>query len=279
MAGIINIVLKQNTELGWSGGLTLGASPSERYNVSGTLGYQRGNWTSFSTYGFSSDERSIEGINDRERFDDLSALESITEQDVLGEMQNDGHNLTSTLDYKLSERDVLTNALTMNLRGANDETVNDYTELDADGQPIDRYALPKDSETDGVVLEYTLAWKRTLEQRRHEVAAEMRLNRNDDEISQLIWRQPDEPGGIPTELEQSDTDAVTKQWTAQFDYTRPLGETTKLETGYKGNGRLLDREFFIVEPDGQLTPDPSRSPFRLEDRDGLTFHFAVGQPF
>ena len=247
MAGIINIVLKQNTELGWSGGLTLGASPSERYNVAGTLGYQRGNWTSFSTYGFSADERSIEGINDRERFDDLSALTSITEQDVLGEMHNDGHNLTSTLDYKLSERDVLTNAVTMNLRGADDETVNDYTELDADGQPIDAYALPKDSETDGLVLEYTLALKRTIEPRRHELAAEMRLNRNDDEISQLIWRQPEESGAFPTELEQSDTDAVTKQLTAQFDYTRPLSENTKLETGYKGNARWLDREYLVLE--------------------------------
>ena len=42
MAGIINIVLKENIDLGISGGLTLGASPSNRYNASGNLGYQSG---------------------------------------------------------------------------------------------------------------------------------------------------------------------------------------------------------------------------------------------
>lgn len=57
----------------------------------------------------------------------------------------------------------------------------------------------------------------------------------------------------------------------------PLGPA-RFDVGYNPMG-LQEGEFFIVEPNGQLTPDPSRSPFRLEDRDGLTFHFAVGQPF
>jgi len=249
MAGIINIVLKQNTDLGTSGGLTLGASPSERYNVSGSLGYQKGNLTSFSTYGFNSDERGIEGINDRERFDALSAILSITEQDVIGEMRNQGHNLTSTLDYRLNDRDVLTNVLSLNRRSRSDESLNAYTEIDADGTPIDRYERPKDSESDALVLDYTLAFKRTLEQRRHELGAELRLNRNQDDDHQLIWRQPEDAADplARTDLERTETDAFTKQLTAQLDYTRPLGETTKLETGYKGNARWLDREYRIFD--------------------------------
>ena len=42
IAGIINIVLKQNVDLGLSGGLTLSASTADRYVASGNVGYQRG---------------------------------------------------------------------------------------------------------------------------------------------------------------------------------------------------------------------------------------------
>jgi outer membrane receptor protein involved in Fe transport len=271
MAGIINIVLKQNTDLGMSGGLTLGASPSERYNLSGSLGYQRGDWTSFSTYGFNSDERGIEGINDRERFDALSALLSVTEQDVIGELKNNGHNLTSTLDYRLNDRDVLTNALSVNRRSSSDQSFNDYTELDGEGNPTDTYVRSKDGETDGLVLDYTLAFKRTLEARLHELSAELRLNRNDDADDQLLWRHPedgDDPLGR-TELERTDTDALTKQLTTQIDYTRPLGESTKLEIGYKGTSRWLDREYRILEDalgNGQWVESDLSNTFDFDER-------------
>ena len=69
MAGIINIVLKQNTDLGRSGGITLGMANADRYNASGNLGYQSGPVTFFGSYGFITDDRGIIGINDRERYD------------------------------------------------------------------------------------------------------------------------------------------------------------------------------------------------------------------
>jgi outer membrane receptor protein involved in Fe transport len=249
MAGIINIVLKQNTDLGTSGGLTLGASPSNRYNLSGNVGYQRGPWTTFSTYGFNRGERSIDGINDRQRFDPLSVLLSATEQDVLGENSNGGHNLSTTIDYRLGEKDVLTNILSLNLRSGNEESRNAYTELDADGIPTDRYDRLQDGERDGTVLDYTLAFKRTLEARTHELAAEVRLKRNTDDDVTLQWREPGD-GAEPvtqTELERREIDALTRELTAQVDYTRPLGESTKLETGYKGESRWLDRDYLVLE--------------------------------
>ncbi|HEV7587326.1 MAG TPA: TonB-dependent receptor, partial [Longimicrobium sp.] len=42
MGGILNIVLKQNADLGTSGGLTVGAGTGGKYNASGNLGHQAG---------------------------------------------------------------------------------------------------------------------------------------------------------------------------------------------------------------------------------------------
>ena len=249
MAGIINIVLKENTDLGTSGGLTLGASPSNRYNASGNLGYQSGPWTTFTTYGFNFGQRDIDGINDRLRFDPLDVLLSTTEQDVLGENTFAGHNLNTTIDYKLNDRDVLTNILSFNLRGRDEDSRNAYTELDADGVAFDHYARLQDGEQDGRVLDYTLAFKRTLEARVHELATEVRLNLDDDDNTTLLWREPTD-GAEPvlqTERELREVDALTREVTAQVDYTRPLGENTKLETGYKGEGRWTERDYNVLE--------------------------------
>ena len=71
MAGIINIVLKQNVDLGLSAGLNVGVLDSRRYNGSGNVGYQGGKLTTFSNLGIISDSRHVVGINDRERYDAL----------------------------------------------------------------------------------------------------------------------------------------------------------------------------------------------------------------
>ncbi len=59
MAGILNIVLKQNVDLGLSAGLNSAVSKTNRYFGSGNLGYQSGPWSTFTTLGFNRDSRGI----------------------------------------------------------------------------------------------------------------------------------------------------------------------------------------------------------------------------
>ncbi|HEU0077336.1 MAG TPA: outer membrane beta-barrel protein, partial [Longimicrobiaceae bacterium] len=245
MAGIINIVLKQNVDLGLSGGLTLAASTADRYTAAGNLGWQRGPTTLFVSYGFNSDDRRERGVNDRTRLGAARAPLSFTEQDITGSVGNGGHNLAATLDYRLGERDVLSNAVMLNVRGFSDESLSAYEELDGTRLLLDAYQRVRNSEQDAWMADYSLAWKRTLEPQRHELSAEVRLNRNDEDDHTLLWRQAS-TGGALTDAETNDTDARTYQLNAQVDYTRSLAERTKLETGYKGTGRWLDRDFTVL---------------------------------
>ena len=268
MAGIINIVMKQDVDLGMSGGFTLAGSPQDRYNASGTFGYQSGPLTLFSNYGFNYDQRSIYGINDRERFDALEALLSVTEQNVDGETSRGGHNFGATIDYKLNGRDVVTNVLSLNSRGSTDDSRNAYTELDGNGTRLDQYDRLRDSETDGLVFDYTLAFKRTLEARRHEISAEARFNRSDDDDATTLWRQPFDAPSPSTEFELRETDALTRELTGQVDYVRPLGERTKLEVGWKGNARRIDRNYLVLEDElgtGEFVESDLSNAFDFEE--------------
>lgn len=273
MAGIINIVLKQNVDLGVSGGFQLGAATADRYTASGNLGYQAGPLTAFVTYGFNSDQREFRGVNDRERLGAGRSTLAFTEQDISGDNGNAGHNLTASVDYRLGERDVLSSSLLLNLRGSSDESLSAYSEWSAARALLSQYDRVRDAETDNSVVDYALAFKRTLEPQRHELSTEVRLNRARDEDRAELWRRP--LGGVGAqgagllEAQTDALDALTYQLTAQADYTRALGERSKLETGYKGTARWLDRDFRVLTDSlgtGAWTPSGLSNGLEFDER-------------
>jgi outer membrane receptor protein involved in Fe transport len=271
MAGIINIVLKQNVDLGLSGGLTVGAANRDKYNASGNVGYQVGRLTTFANLGVFSDDRDVVGINDRLRYDAVKALLSATEQDIDGSNGFKGQNFGANVDYKLNARDVLSNALQLNHRDATDAARADYSELDASGTVTDRYLRPRENDSRGTSVDYTTAFKRTFEPRTHELSAELRFNHSHDEDATALWRESiasdGSRSGSPVQRETDYDDAVTKQLTAQLDYTRPLGKI-KLETGYKGTTRRLDRDYLVQKDslgDGQWTRSDLSNAFSFDE--------------
>ena len=250
MAGIINIALKQNVDLGLSGALNLGVSTPQRYNGSGNIGYQSGPWTTFVNAGIVTDERNVAGINDRERYDAVRNLLSATDQDVNTAMNQRGKNVNATVDYKFNARDVLSNALSINQRGSGDRSMNAYSELNGSGALLDTYARPRESDVKGWMFDYDVALKRTFEQRKHELSGELRFNRAHDEDFTALWRQASPiPTNLRVEGEHDANDAITKQFTAQLDYVKAFKARTKLETGYKGNARWLDRDYLVTKDD------------------------------
>ncbi|HYD51475.1 MAG TPA: TonB-dependent receptor, partial [Gemmatimonadaceae bacterium] len=245
MAGIINIVLKQNTDLGLSTSLMLGAAQTDRYNASANVGYQVGRFSSMTNLGFNKDVRNVAGTNDRERLDALRAAVFITEQDIDGVQDNAGQNFTTSVDWKLNARDVLSNAVSVNHRDGSDASAAAYSELTGAGALTDRYDRLRTTDSRGTMFDYTAAFKRSFAPRTHELSTELRVNRSHDEEESTLWRHPG--GGTASRLEGeiNETDSRIRNLRAQLDYVRPLGKKAKLETGYLGTDRQLDRDFDV----------------------------------
>ena len=272
MAGIINIVLKQNVDLGISAGLTVGAATKDKYNASGNFGYQVGKLTTFSNLGIFNDKRSVVGINDRLRYDATKTLFAVTEQDIDGFNGFKGQNFTTNVDYKLTARDVWSNGISFNHRDATDDSRSDYIERDGSRTATDWYLRPRDNTSKGTNIDYTSALKRTFEPRKHELNGEIRFNRSHDQDATEIWRESSSPTGVSSgsqiQRQTDDVDAVSKSLTAQLDYVRPLGKT-KLETGYKGNARWLDRDYLVMKDsigDNQWTRSTLSNAFAFNEQ-------------
>lgn len=251
MAGIINIVLKANTDLGMSGGVNVNGASASRFNIGNNIGYQGGPITLFGTYGFNSDDRAVDGLNDRLQFDPAGAPMFYTNQDIAGRTINAGHNFTGNIDYKLTDKDVISNALSLNRRHGNDANLAGYMDLDANEAFVDRYAMDRNAQSRGLVFDNSLSWKRTLVPRKHELSAEVRFNRSRDENNTLLWRDPENQDGTssgpPIQGEVDASTALSRQLTSSVDYVRSFASSTKLESGLKETDRWLDQDFLVLQ--------------------------------
>jgi outer membrane receptor protein involved in Fe transport len=247
MAGIINIQLKENVDLGLSAGFNLGVSRTDRYSTSANLGFQAGPLSLFVNGGLNRDSRSVNGINDRERIDALRAPLSFTEQDIHGAAGFTGRNMNVNVDYRLSARDVLSSTLSVSHRTNDDASASAYTELSGTRQQVDRYDRLKGLDASGLNVDYNLALKRTFEARKHELGGELRFTRSDDDDHTVLWRQSpgDVAGTTRLEGQVDDVSTAQNQLVAQLDYTRTLAPRTRLETGVKGVHRALDRSYVL----------------------------------
>jgi outer membrane receptor protein involved in Fe transport len=247
MVGIINIALKQNADLGLSGGMDASMGP-QRYNGSGRVGYQSGPVTVFSTYGYNSSRRDTQGMDNRTQYDDALAASAYMNQFIGGYQRNAGNNLTTTIEYKLNKRDVLTNAVVLNSNTRADVTTTGYANLDGSGSLLDRYDGLRDQSGRGTLFDYDVTFKRTLAPRKHELTLDARFNRSRDEDGTTAWRR--DPASAPAAPALSDGQmdrsvGVNRQLTLQGDYTRPLG-SMKLESGVKSTTRWLDSDYSFV---------------------------------
>lgn len=273
MAGILNIVLKQTVDLGRSGGFTLGASTAERYSVGGNFGYQGGPVTFLFTYGYNNDERIVVGVNDRTRLGEARSPLSYTEQDINGTAENQGHNLNASLDYRLNPRDVVYTSFLVNRRSVGDEQLAGYHELNGTRAVVDRYLRSRAVDNGSWLGDVTLGFRHVVTPQKHELAAEVRTNRAEDEERNQVWRELIGANGAGDggqfDIESNALDAVTKQLIAQVDYTRMLGETTKLETGVKSNARWLDRDLLVrtdAEGAGDWVVSDLSNAFEFDER-------------
>ena len=133
--------------------------------------------------------------------------------------------------------------------------------------------MDRNDKARGLVFDNSLSIKHTIEPRKHELTAEARFNRTRDENNTLLWREPQNPDGTSsgpsTKGELDATSALTRQLTAQVDYTRPITASTKLESGLKETARWLDRDFRVLKDDlgnGNWLPSNLSNTFRFDER-------------
>ena len=262
VAGIINIVLKQKTDVGTSGGLTVAGGTTGHVDIGGNLGVQRGPLTLYGSYGFMRDRRPRRDSIYRENLylDPLTYLDETGRRMQLPLM----HTLTGSAAYQPGEHDEITSEVVFSTRNQPDSYGVGYRELDAAHNLTarsDRFTNSRQNESN---LETTLGYKHTFADKEHSLEGELRLFRNREGGPGTVIARDLALDGTPI-----DTTALEKQtsWerpsenSVKLDYVRPLTDLVRLEMGYKGSLQTfhttLDTQVFDATQSAYL-PDSTR---------------------
>lgn len=246
MAGILNIVLRQDRDLGWGGSMSSSAETNGNLAGSVNATYQKGKIGLTTGYSFRKGTRDVEGWRFREnRF--RSPL-TYLDQDNLGNNGMTSHNVNASLDYRLTGRNTVTLSSMLSHRGGTGDEMTSYVELDDAKTTTARWDRRSLGDGNDLSTDVRLSFSRIVDPSKHELTAEVRLqNEWEDDagrFTQRIFSPFDAAKGEITQQQANEQTDNNFELSTQFDYTRPLGEDGKIEAGYKGSLESLSSNYF-----------------------------------
>ncbi len=265
MAGILNIVLKENREAGWNGGLTLGGGMPTALNGSANAGYRSNAWTLFANYGFRYSEDT--GSGERFRENRMANPTTLLNQSNTEDDTRRSHVLNTQAEYRLAEATSLSLESVFSTRTSREDGRTNYVERTDGGALTDRYARLIETQDTDYDLDARLAFQHDVVPEEHTLSAELRYD-IDWEYEDGAYAQHDltADGDLDAlrSRERDDLSEIEGEGSLQIDYQRPLGRFD-LETGYKGDLRHLDSDELFE------TFDPEASAFRTERTNAFAF--------
>jgi ferric enterobactin receptor len=262
-AGIINIVLNQEAEVGLSGGFNANTSSTGQAGGSGNIGKQQGKFIGYLSANMFTDHRTMTGTISRENL--TLATPRFVETAMRGANRPlfYGGNLRS--EYRFTQK----NSLTLDAYGGGGRFVNSsrnsYVDLNSARDPIGAFHQLNDAENQNFYQDWDLAFRRQGKPTEPQLTVEAEVasnwNTSDNDLSGAVTQaDPGTPAAIRTEHDH--TSGRYPYFTSKVDYSRPFNTKTKLELGGKYQDRSTRNEFTASSPDpstGTFTVDPARS--------------------
>ncbi len=246
MSGILNIVLRKDQDLGLGGSLTAGGGTQESYNVGGSLNFIKGKFSSFANYGFRHRMRNSTG--DRWQENRTADPLFVIDEDDRGERGGDSHNLSANVDYSMTDKNVLSLATRLSVRGGDQDGLNAYRLLDANQALMSSYDRTRLGDRTDLNQDYRLSFSRVIAPGTHELQIEARYEKEDEDDNNSYvedgLRFGEFDAGTDPFMQRSTQEEDNGEGSLQLDYARPLGNG-KLEAGYRGSIDLLESQFGV----------------------------------
>jgi outer membrane receptor protein involved in Fe transport len=243
-AGIINIVLNQEAQLGLSGGLNVGTASTGMLNAGGNVGKQQGKLTVFGSANVYQDRRATSGTISRTNL--VIPVPAFTETNLDGRQSPISGGGTLRSEYRFTQRNTLSfDGFFYGGRFGGNQS-SSYTDLDAGREVIGLFDQLSSQLSRNISQDYDLAFRRMTDKNQPLFATELEYSTthgiNDIDLSGTVTRSDaSTPTAIPTEHDHTEGRYPYLNWKA--DYTGQFGSNLKLETGLKATRRTTSNDF------------------------------------
>jgi len=252
-SGIINIVLKKEKKEGINGSFDLNTGWPHNHGAAANINVRR-KWVNlFGNFGVNYRERLGGGITNQQFFREDTTF--FTDIDRDRTRTGFGFNTQVGADFYLNPKNTITTSFLY--RQGEDDNFNEtiYRDYDENRVLTDITSRVDNEKEDESTLEYNLNYRREFDRKGQVLTADIQFQNNDEvENSSIVERPVDEElnpiDGDPL-FQRSLNDESERRLLLQTDYTHPLGEEGKIETGYFSTFRRIGNDFRVEELAGE----------------------------
>lgn len=261
MAGIINIVLKKDKRQGFNGSFELSAGDPTNLGGAANLNYRHKKINFFINYGIAYRRQPNQGSLYQEVYGKDTTF--ILKQTNHGMLTGFNNNIRGGIDYYFNENSILTGSYLFRRSDANRKTNITYQDYLNDVSKLTGISNRTQNEDEVEPnSEYSLIYKRSFEQKGHELVAEVKYLDNWESSRQVFTQNFFLPDGTEDVskaiLQKSPNDEFEKQWLFQVDYTKPISKEGKFEMGLRSNFRNMENDYLVTGKNaaGDFVPLP-----------------------
>ena len=278
MGGIINIVLRKDSNRGINGSFDVYTGYPHNHSATANLNYRREKVNFFGSYGFQYRRRPGNSYQRRTLTNDDGTTDRLIQDEVFTRSEY-AHTLRGGLDYYITPKNTLTGAVLFSTgRGKNLNTIDqlNYTnDVLLGGKK--RYFEEREAEPN---MDYSLSYKRTFDRKDQVLTIDANYTYGYESEQADIDEEPyamDVPISEALSDQFSDIVETNDNLVIQADYSQPVGDKGKIEAGYKSSIRNIDNDYFVEElRDGEWVTLPEVTNQFAYDEDIHALYATVG---
>jgi hypothetical protein len=252
MGGIVNIVMKDNADLGLSGSVSMNGSTRMSRGFGTRINYQKGRFTLFTGGNLSFHDNKSNMYDLRRNL--LASPITRFEQNGLSENSGYWNGFDLTTEFKVGKQaHFWLNGSTWG-NGSENSNFTAYDILTDDLVLLDSYDRANRSEYSWRSGDVSTGFKQIFQPMKHELTIDLRRyfggNLNENRIRKML-----DDLNAPIELTETDLDQDNAETSLSADYMRPLGKG-KLDVGARiaGRGNDYDNTTLIFSDETVTTP-------------------------
>lgn len=241
-SGIINIVLKKDSNMGVNGIIGASYGNSSRYNINASGNYKNNGLNIYGTYSYRKDERNSYSSETRQQYDPTTNLISYYDQNSHAFARPYSHFLTLGLDYRLDEQNIFGISGNLRRRGYTSTDTATYVFRDNLKLVTSNYDRRRIDYDQTPVISGTAYWQHNFQGEDHKLRIEFNashlFDEEDNHYTNIFYFPITQPTYDNRLINQFNDKA-----TATIDYHFKIDSTSVLELGYDGTFNKDDYPF------------------------------------
>jgi outer membrane receptor protein involved in Fe transport len=242
-SGIINIVLKKNRKLGLNGTVALTAGNRDNYNANTSLSFQNNKVNLYGNYSYRYGNRIGGGYNNITYNPVINNL-AYAGQNTDSRDLDKSHNVKAGIDYYLAEKTVVSLSAGLNFRSEDENELLAINQYAFNNSPLALSDRQNSEDGTGSSYDLSLDFSQKFAKKGQELTANIGFSEGSRDNAQLYNTNTyfSTGGATPFRIQNTYRDGYNKNLTAQVDFTTPLGEFGKIETGYRSQIRNSENQ-------------------------------------